>query len=174
MIPYRDRDSTVAHSADLGLFGRASRSLRHRTPTHGIRAFQHISPLESLAESTDSAAFSSGDLHRNSRTPSAAALWRRLLEDRPRRAHSDGENRATDFLERFAIARFAGDESSRGSASENPRGARRLSQRFEAFLASLSSPTRSSSRGWRPPRPSRPETRPCRDRSSAPGEHRVG
>ena len=36
--------------------------------SHEIRAFQHLSPPEILAESTNSAVFSGGDLRRNPRT----------------------------------------------------------------------------------------------------------
>ena len=44
-------------------------SLRHGMTIHEIRAFQHLSPPESLAESTNSPVFSGGDLRRNPRAP---------------------------------------------------------------------------------------------------------
>ncbi|MCB9872340.1 MAG: hypothetical protein H6836_09625 [Planctomycetes bacterium] len=61
-----DRGTHPARARGVG--GAVSRSLRHGMTIHQIRAFQHPSPPESLAESTSSDAFSGGDLRRNPRT----------------------------------------------------------------------------------------------------------
>ena len=68
-------EKAFEHSEEESLYAFTKRMpldgdfLGHRIQTRGIRAFQPRSPLEILTESTNSAAFSSGNLGRNSRIP---------------------------------------------------------------------------------------------------------